>query len=160
MKVSRNENSYNSRLIAHSSQLMALIICTFIFSCKGKKETPPTPATPVNVYTVKLEDVTYYDNFPANTVALNQVDIRAQVQGSITGIFFKEGDHVKKGQKLYEIDKRLYQQAYDAAAANVRVAQGTQLQSQQDADRYIYLNKENAIAKQVLDHALIALQNR
>ncbi len=166
MKVFRNKNSFSSKpkaqsskLIAHSSQLVVLIISIAIFSCKGKKETPPTPPTPVNLYTVKAENVTYYDRYPANTVALNQVDIRPQVQGYITGIFFKEGDHVKKGQKLYEIDKRLYQQAYDAAAANVRVAQGTQLQSQQDADRYIYLNKENAIAKQVLDHALITLQN-
>jgi membrane fusion protein (multidrug efflux system) len=108
---------------------------------------------------VKAEDVTYYDKYPANTVALNSVDVRAQVQGYITAMYFKEGSHVGKGQKLYDIDKRLYQQAYDAAAANLRVAQGTELQSQQDADRYIYLNKENAIAKQVLDHAMITLQN-
>lgn len=159
MNISRIKIPHCSQLTVHSSQLAALMICLAIFSCKGKKEAPPTPATPVNLYTVKLEDVTYYDKYPANTVALNQIDIRAQVQGSITGIFFKEGDHVRKGQKLYEIDKRLYQQAYDAAAANVRVAQGTQLQAQQDADRYIYLNKENAIAKQVLDHAIITLQN-
>ena len=159
MKVSITKISHSSQLIAYSSKLTALIICLATFSCKGKKEAPPTPPTPVNLYTVKLADVTYFDNYPANTVALNQVDIRAQVQGYITGIFFKEGDHVKKGQKLYEIDKRLYQQAYDAAQANVRVAQGTQLQSQQDADRYIYLNKENAIAKQVLDHSIITLQN-
>ena len=86
------------------------------------------------------------------------MDIRPEVQGYITGIFFTEGSTVKKGQKLYEIDKRLYQANYDAALANVKVAESNQKQAQQDADRYTYLNEHNAVAKQVLDHAVIALQ--
>jgi membrane fusion protein (multidrug efflux system) len=113
----------------------------------------------VNLYKVAAQKVLYYDNYPSTTVALSSVDLRPQVQGYITGIFFTEGSHVHKGQKLYEIDRRLYQQAYDAAAANLKVAQGNQVQAKQDADRYVYLNEHNAVAKQVLDHAIIALQN-
>lgn len=59
------------------------------------------------------------------------------MQGYVTGIFFTEGTHVKKGQKLYEIDRRLYQDAYDQAIANLKVSQGTLQQAQQDADRMI-----------------------
>jgi RND family efflux transporter MFP subunit len=103
--------------------------------------------------------VYYYDDFPGTTEALSQVDLHPQVQGYVTGIFFTEGTVVHKGQKLYEIDKTIYQEAYDQAADNVRVAQGNQVQAKQDADRYTYLNTHNAIAKQVLDHAVIALQN-
>jgi membrane fusion protein, multidrug efflux system len=66
---------------------------------------------------------------------------------------------VHKGQKLYEIDERLYKAAYDQAQANLKVAQGNTVQARQDADRYQYLNAHNAVAKQVLDHAVIALQN-
>lgn len=127
-------------------------------SCQQKKTPPPQP-TPVNVVTVDSKSVLYYDKYPGTTVALSQVDIRPQVQGYITGIYFTEGTHVSKGQKLYAIDERLYRAAVDQAAANVKVAQGNEVQAQQDADRYTYLNTHNAVAKQVLDHAVIALQN-
>jgi RND family efflux transporter MFP subunit len=137
---------------------LSIIILACIFSCQEKK-TPPTPPVPVNLYTVKSQKVLYYDEYPATTVALSQVDIRPEVQGYITGIFFTEGSTVKKGQKLYEIDRRLFQANYDAAVANVKVAQSNQKQAQQDADRYTYLNEHNAVAKQVLDHAVIALQS-
>ncbi len=43
--------------------------------------------------------------------------------------------------------------------ANLKVMEGTQTQSQQDADRYSYLNKEKAVATQLYDHAVITLQN-
>src|SRR5580700_10916170 len=136
-----------------------LIICSVLFfSCK-QKQPPPNPPVPVNLMTVKSQKVYYYDNFPATTEALSQVDLHPQVQGYVTGIFFIEGTTVRKGQKLYEIDKTLYQAAYDQAVANVKVAEGNEVQAKQDADRYTYLNTHNAIAKQVLDHAVITLDN-
>ena len=128
------------------------------FSCTQKPTPKPGP-TPVNLITVKSKAVKYFDNFPATTQALSQVDIRPQVQGYVTGIFFIEGTHVKKGQKLYEIDERLYKAAYDQAQANLKVAQGNKMQAQQDADRYKYLIAHNAVAKQTADHAFIALDN-
>ncbi|WP_212005119.1 efflux RND transporter periplasmic adaptor subunit [Chitinophaga sp. HK235] len=135
-----------------------LIGSIFLFSCKPRK-TPPNPPMPVNVFTVTGQKVWYYDKYPATTQALSQVDMRPQVQGYITGIFFKEGAVVKKGQKLYEIDQRLYQQSLKTAQANLLIAQGNLKQAQQDADRYVYLNKYNAVAKQLYDHALITLEN-
>jgi membrane fusion protein (multidrug efflux system) len=92
-------------------------------------------------------------------VALSQVNLYGQVTGYITGIYFAEGTHVHKGQKLYSIDERLYLAAVDQAKANLRVDSGNLKQVQQDADRYIYLNKYNAVATQLVDHALISLQN-
>lgn len=135
-----------------------IILSVLFFSCK-QKQPPPNPPVPVNLYTVHSQKVYYYDNFPATTEALSQVDLHPQVQGYITGIFFIEGTTVRKGQKLYEIDKSLYLAAYDQAIANVKVAQGNEVQAKQDADRYTYLNTHNAIAKQVLDHAVITLDN-
>lgn len=139
--------------------LFLVFISSFaLFSCQ-QKPPAPNPPTPVNLATVKREPVLYYDNYPATTQALSQVDLHAQVQGYVTGIYFTEGTHVRKGQKLYAIDERLYQAAYDQAAANLKVADGNQVQAQQDADRYQYLIQHNAVAKQTLDHAVIALQN-
>ncbi|WP_428331046.1 efflux RND transporter periplasmic adaptor subunit [Mucilaginibacter sp.] len=135
-----------------------LISCLAISACK-KKQPPVNPEVPVNLLKVKTENVLYFDKYPSTTAALSQVNLLPQVQGAITGIFFTEGSHVKKGQKLYEIDQRIYQDNYDAAVANLKVAEGTLIQSQQDADRYEYLNKYNAVAKQQYDHAIITLQN-
>jgi len=137
---------------------LLIAACLLFASCHKKHKAPILP-TPVNVFTVKAKTVFYFDKYPANLVALSQVDLRAQVQGYITGIFFKEGDHVKKGQKLYEIDRQLYQENYDQAKANLQVAEGNLTQAQQDADRYTYLNSQDAVAKQILDHAIITLQN-
>lgn len=135
-----------------------ILFSVMLFSCR-QKQPPPNPPTPVNLITVKSQKVYYYDNFPATTEALSQVDLHPQVQGYVTGIFFTEGTIVHKGQKLYEIDKTLYQAAYEQAVANVKVAEGNEVQAKQDADRYQYLNNHNAIAKQVLDHAVITLDN-
>ncbi len=142
-------------------KILPIIICLCVagfFSCIHKPP-PVDPVVPVNLYTVKSQKVYYYENFPATTQALSQVDLHPQVQGYVTGIFFTEGTRVRKGQKLYEIDKSIYQDAYEQAVSNLKVAQGNYQQAKQDADRYTYLNNHNAIAKQILDHAVIASQN-
>lgn len=140
-------------------RFLIVIIVLFFTGCGGKKQSDPSPVVPVNLYTVQLEPVLYYDNYPATVQALNQVNLLPQVQGYITNIFVKDGSQVHKGQLLYEIDKRLYQAAYESAVANLKVAQGNKEQAQQDQKRYEYLNSYHAVAKQLYDHAVIALQN-
>jgi RND family efflux transporter MFP subunit len=134
-----------------------LISCLLLGACK-KKQPPQNPEVPVNLMKLKPKTVLYYDKYPATTRALNQVNLLAQVSGSITGMFFTEGTKVDKGQKLYEIDERLYKAAYDQAVANLEVSESGLVQAQQDADRYDYLNKYNAVAKQLYDHAVVTLQ--
>ncbi|HUN66278.1 MAG TPA: efflux RND transporter periplasmic adaptor subunit [Bacteroidota bacterium] len=137
----------------------AYLLCfVFIAGC-GQKQAPAPAGVPVNLLTVKAQPVTYYDRYTATTVALSQVNLLPEVQGYITGIFFREGTHVRKGDKLYEIDRRIYEDNYNAAEANLKVAEGTLKQARQDAERYEYLNKNNAVAKQLYDHAIITLQN-
>ena len=134
----------------------------FLVSCGEKKKEAPNPANmpvPVNVVRIEPEKPLYYDKFPGTVVALSQVDIHPEVEGYVTGIFFKEGDHVKKGQKLYSIDDSKYQASVNQAEANVRVSESNLDQAQKDADRYVYLNEHDAVAKQVLDHAMTTLQN-
>jgi len=140
------------------ASLLVLITTLAFFACEHK-QTPPTPPTPVNLITAKAATVLYYDKYPATTIALKQVGLYAQVTGYITSINFTEGTHVHKGQILYTLDTRLYQASVDQARANLRVDSGNLKQQQQDADRYVYLAKHNAVATQLVDHQLIALQN-
>lgn len=139
--------------------LLSLTIAIGAVSCENKNAGPqaPPPAT-VNVYTVESGNATYFDSYPATATPLNQVDIKPQVSGNIIGIYFKDGQEVRKGQELYEIDQQQYVAAVEQAKANVAVAKANLAKSQQDADRYLELAKQDAIAKQTLDHQLADLE--
>jgi len=131
----------------------AIILLILLASCGSKSAQQqqmmqPPPAVPVTVQTVTTGKATYYDQYPATVTALNQVELRPQVSGYITGIFFKDGNKVSKGQKLYSIDQQQYQANYQQALANVAVQQTNLVKAQKDADRYHELEKQDAIAKQ------------
>ena len=53
---------------------IVLISCLALCSCEQKK-TPPTPPVPVNLQTVKAQQVLYYDKYPSTTQALSQVNL-------------------------------------------------------------------------------------
>ncbi len=127
-----------------------------LVSCGGsdkKAQAGPPPAIPVNTIAVSMGSGTFSTLYPANVVAVNTVEVRPQVAGYVTGIFFKEGQFVKKGQKLYSIDQQQYLGAYEQAVANLSASQAGLVKAQQDADRYNELLKQDAVAKQLVDHA-------
>jgi membrane fusion protein (multidrug efflux system) len=138
-----------------------IAVLGILSSCKDDTKPVQTAPPPVNVavFAVAMENASYYDEFPATVVALNQVDIRPQVNGYITGIFFSDGSHVRKGQKLYDIDKQQYMANYQQAQANLQVQESNLSKAQKDADRYHELEKHDAIAKQQVDYADAALES-
>ncbi len=129
--------------------------------CGGRSgaEGKPPSGVPVAVYQIDTGSASYYDVYPATVFALNQVDLRPQVSGYIVGIYFKDGQRVKKGMKLYAIDRQHYQAAYDQAVANLNTARSNLAKMQQDVDRYNELAKNDAIARQTLDHAVADLES-
>ena len=126
---------------------------------KSAQQQGPPPAIPVSTYTVEEKAVTTTDTYPGNVVALNEVELRPQVGGYITAIYVKDGQHVTKGQKLYEIDRTKYLAAYNAAKADVAVAKANRDKAKKDADRYTKLAEQEAVAKQRVDYALTDLAN-
>ena len=137
---------------------MSVAVAFSLTSCGDKPAPPPPPPPSVIVYTVAPGDATYFETYPATATPLNQVDIKPQISGNIVGIFFKDGQAVKKGMKLYEIDQQQYKAAVDQAVANLNVTKANLAKSQQDYDRYQELAKEDAIAKQTLDHQVADLE--
>src|ERR1700740_883657 len=92
--------------------LISSILVLAATSCgKKMKKDIPIPPTPVSITEAKKAEAVYYDQYQGTVVSLNNVELRSQVSGFITGIFFKEGDIVAKGKTLYEIDRRKYQAA-------------------------------------------------
>lgn len=139
---------------------MFFVIAVFCYSCK---KDPPydkgKDAVMVNTQEVKSQYVGYYDSYPGTVVACNQVELRGQVGGYITGIFFKDGQIVRKGQKLYEIDRSKFAATFEESKANYEIAGYNESRAQQDADRYIELSRADAIAKQRLEYSQTDLQN-
>lgn len=136
------------------------IIIAMLTACGDKK--PPQQAAPppvsIAVYSVQQENATYYDEYPGTLTPLNEVEIRPQVSGYITGIYFQDGQRVSKGQRLYSIDQQQYKASVDQQVANLNVAKANLARVQQDADRYADLAKKDAIARQTLEHAQADLQ--
>jgi RND family efflux transporter MFP subunit len=129
-------------------------------SCtRSKAPMQQQAAVQVGAYTVSARKVSYYDSYPGTVAALNQTEIHSQVSGYVTGIFFREGSHISKGQKLYEIDRTKYLAAFNQAKANVGIAEANQVKARRDADRYTALNEQNAVARQVYDDAITNLEN-
>jgi membrane fusion protein, multidrug efflux system len=132
----------------------------FISSCSDKKnqQPGPPPAIPVAVEQATTTNAVYYDEYPATVAALNEIKLTSQVSGYITGIYFRDGDKIRKGQRLYSIDAEVYNANYQQAVANLEVQESNLLKSQKDADRYHELEKHDAIARQQVDYADAALQ--
>jgi RND family efflux transporter MFP subunit len=140
--------------------VLLLVVAMVLSSCSvNKAEQKGPPPVAVAVVEVKSGNATYNDEYPATVVALNQVDLRAEVSGYITDIYAQDGQRVSKGMKLYAIDQRQYQAAYDQAQANLNVAKSNLARAQQDADRYADLAKNDAVARQTLEHAQADLES-
>lgn len=126
-------------------------------SCGGNNQQQPGAMAPqaIKVTTTKVTttDAVYFDEYPGTVTALNLVELRAQVNGYVTGIFFQDGARVKKGQRLYTIDQQAYEANYQQAQANLAVQEANLIKAQKDADRYHELDKQDAIAKQQVDNA-------
>jgi len=128
-------------------------------SCQDKaKQNVALPPTPVSVATAKIADAVYYNQYQGTVVAINTVELRSEVSGFITGIFFKDGDVVTRGKELYEIDRRKYEAAYQQAEANLLSAHANLVKAQKDIDRYTMLLKNDAVARQTVDQAQAAFE--
>ena len=137
--------------------LISLIL--LLAGCGGNSKAggPGAPSGPppvqITVYNVSVVSAKYFDEYPAVLRSFNEVELRTQVNGYITGIHFEEGGKVSKGQKLYSIDQQSYEANYQQAVANLQVQEANLLRAQKDVERYRELAKSDAIAKQQVDYA-------
>jgi len=107
--------------------------------------------TPVKVATAISQDIPIYMRSLGTVTAYNVVTVRSRVSGELTDVAFKEGQMVKAGDFLAQVDPRAFQVQLDQAL-------GTQLQNQallanarRDLARYQTLFKQDSIARQQLD---------
>jgi multidrug efflux system membrane fusion protein len=118
----------------------------------------PPPAIPVNVATVSRADVPVYLEGLGTVQAFYTVTITARVDGQIQKVAFKEGQDVKKGDLLVQIDPRPYEAALGVAIATRDKDRAQLANAHTDLDRYNELAPEDLASKQTIDtqKALIA----
>ncbi|RDV03729.1 efflux RND transporter periplasmic adaptor subunit [Undibacter mobilis] len=113
---------------------------------------------PVLAANAQFTDVPVYLDAVGTTRALNTVTVRSQVDGKLLSVKFKEGQDVKKGDVLAQIDPTMFQAALDQAAAKKAMDESLLANAQNDLARYDQLAATNAINKQQADtqRALVA----
>jgi multidrug efflux pump subunit AcrA (membrane-fusion protein) len=136
--------------------LLALLIAAA--GCGDKHIAPVETAPPSVMVANPLErQVTDYEIFTARTEAVQSVDVKARVTGYVTKITFTDGDLVKEGQPLFQIDERPYKAALDqaegnlaaakadlgAAKATLEISQATLVKTQAEYDIGLNVKKDN-----------------
>lgn len=123
----------------------------------GRNARPDLPV-PVLAATPRIQDVPVYLDGVGAIRALNTVTVRSQVDGKLIAVNFTEGQDVKKGDVLAEIDPAIYQAQYDQAVAKKAQDQAQLANQRIDLTRYEQLAASNAGSKQQADtqRALVA----
>ena len=90
---------------------------------------------PVTVAKASTRDVPVEIQVIGNVEAYSTITVKALVGGQLTNVYFKEGDFVRKGEKLFDIDRRPLEAAYNQAVANIARDQAALLQAQANMAR-------------------------
>ncbi|MCD1126265.1 MdtA/MuxA family multidrug efflux RND transporter periplasmic adaptor subunit [Jinshanibacter sp. LJY008] len=118
-------------------------------SASGGRRNMPLP--PVQIATADIQNIPRYLSGLGTVTAANTVTIRNRVDGQIMVIHFTEGQEVKAGDLLVEIDPRPYQVQLTQAEGQLLNMQATLSNARRDLARYQKLIKTNMVSQQQLD---------
>jgi membrane fusion protein (multidrug efflux system) len=134
-----------------------IVLTTFALAtgCRGKS-APPPPPVPVATLTMKYRPTSITQDYPAQLEASNTVEIRPQVGGILYRQVAVEGTRVSRGQTLFEIDPRPYEDALLQAEAALAQAHAQRAQAVRDLARARSLTAIDALSERELDAAVAA----
>jgi membrane fusion protein (multidrug efflux system) len=136
--------------------LLALAGCDDPPAAAARQAAPPPPE--VTVVTIRREAVPITTEMPGRTAAYETAEVRPQVNGVIRERMFTEGQVVRAGQPLYQIDPAPSQASLDSAEAALARAQATAASAEITVNRYRPLVRARAVSQQDLDTAEATLR--
>lgn len=125
-----------------------------------RKAAPPAPPPPeVEVAAVIQRDVPNQNEWIGTLDGSVNADIRPRVEGYLLRQLYKEGQFVKVGAPLFQIDARAFRAALEQAQGAVGQAEAVLAKADKDVERFTPLAAERAVSQQELDDALSAQRN-
>lgn len=134
---------------------MAAVAVLSLAGCGQEKAAAPQATLVRSMQVIKRDTPLVYD-YTGFVQAQQEMELKAQVSGQITGKYFNGGDTVQAGQVLYTIDPRTYRANLLQAQANLANARAALATASVDAERYTKLYDQSAVSKQTLDNAIMA----
>ena len=138
-----------------ASLLFSILTAGVLFFTSSCKEKPaPAPVLP-GVVAVPAAEADYAEYMPSisNIMAFDSVDLVARVEGFLLKRNFKDGELVKKGQLLFQIEPEKYEAAVAAAEADLLKARADQKNSTSDYERQKTLLAKDAVSRRKYDEA-------
>jgi membrane fusion protein (multidrug efflux system) len=140
----------------NTTLLLCMVVLVVVSAC-AKEAPPAAPPPPEVLVTVPLQrDVPVYMELVGQAVGFQDVEIRARVEGFLEKVAFTEGTLVRKGQLLYEIDRKPLEASAANAKANLATWQARLEKAKNDVSRFRPLVAQQAVSQQELDNALSA----
>lgn len=139
--------------------LVAVLVGFYFWSHSGAGNAPRrAPSIPVQVGQAQQLDMAVIKSALGTVVANTTVAVTARVQGQLTKEYFKEGQMVKAGDLLFEIDPRPFQAVLAQAQGQLERDQASLANALRDASRYAALFAQNAISMQQRDASAATAQ--
>jgi multidrug efflux system membrane fusion protein len=132
--------------------VLAVTLAWYLVHRSSQK--PPLPAAPVHVAVAQRQDVDVIEHTIATVLAEATVNVTAQVSGQLMVADFKEGQIVRNGDLLFQIDPRPFRDALDQARAALARDQANLVNAQNDERRFVNLFAENAASQSQRDQAI------
>lgn len=135
--------------------LITLLAALWLYGCSDeKKAAAPPPPPEVMVTEVTQKDIPIYREWVASMDGIVNATILAQVEGYLIKQNYKEGDYVKKGSMLFQIDPRTFRSDLDEAKANLAKQQALLTTAQANLKRILPLAKANAVSQRDKDNSV------
>lgn len=140
---------------ARFTAMLAAVIALSQAGCeKSVPEAAAPPPLPVGVATAERRDVPQFVDMVGTTLGIQDVPIRARVEGFLETMNFREGGFVKKGDLLYTIDAQPFQAKLVEAQSRLATARTNLVKAQSDLARIRPLAEIDAVSQQDLDGAV------
>src|SRR5579872_2669643 len=126
--------------------LLQLISCLLsfllLFSCSKTPAPPPPPSYPARIAVAAQNEPPILIEALGHVDAITAIDIRSRIEGELTGVYFTQGQEVKKGDLLFTVDPRPYQAALKQAEATLEENLAILALAEEKVKRYMILAKD------------------
>jgi multidrug efflux system membrane fusion protein len=149
--------AFRGRALALAGAISLAALLLLSAAChQAKSQSAAMPAVPVSVAQAEQRDVPIVVNAVGTIAPYSMVQIKTMVSAEITQAFFKEGDFVKKGQLLFQLDPRSFNADLLKAKGQLARDKATAVTARSNAARYAALFKEGVIARELYENMMSA----